>query len=308
MRHLFWVVVTFNGAKWIQACLASIQAQDCPGDVIVVDNSSTDGTPDLVGEEFPEVRLIQTGENLGFGKANNIGILEALKSGADYVFLLNQDAYLHQGSLTSMLRALDEETSAGIVSPLQLAGDRHNLDFSFHMDMRPSLTPDLVGELILGSTSRELYESEFASAAAWLVKSSVFLKVGLFDPCFQHYGEDDEFVFRVKSAGLRVFVHPNLAIVHDRAQDRSGNAYFRGSKHRVRRLHLKLKTEQITQDEFRKRKMRLFAHHAIRFNVKTVLELMREFALYESDVGGHIWEPAAIKSALTAAKGPPEAG
>ncbi|MCB0774675.1 MAG: glycosyltransferase, partial [Flavobacteriales bacterium] len=86
---VFAIIVTYNGAPWVHACLGSLRASTLPVQTIVVDNGSTDGTPDLIGSAFPEVELVRTGKNLGFGAANNVGMRMALDRGAGHVFLLN---------------------------------------------------------------------------------------------------------------------------------------------------------------------------------------------------------------------------
>ena len=67
------IIVTYNGMKWLDRCLGSLRTSSVPSDVLVVDNGSTDGSPAYIQENFPEVMLHCTGENLGFGKANKIG-------------------------------------------------------------------------------------------------------------------------------------------------------------------------------------------------------------------------------------------
>ena len=87
---VFTIIVTFNGEQWIRNCLLSIRESSISSHIIVVDNSSTDETINIIILEFPEVTLIQNEINLGFGKANNIGIQFALKKSATFLLLLNQ--------------------------------------------------------------------------------------------------------------------------------------------------------------------------------------------------------------------------
>ena len=86
-RKVFAVVVTHNGTEWIEECLQSLVNGCHPFTTIVVDNGSMDSTLTLVGT-FPDVICLPQDRNLGFGRANNIGIHEALEAGAEYVFLL----------------------------------------------------------------------------------------------------------------------------------------------------------------------------------------------------------------------------
>ena len=86
------IIVTYNGMKWLDRCLGSLRESSLKTDVVAVDNGSTDGTPEYIAANFPEVQLHCTGENLGFGRANNVGLQKAVAEGYDYVYLLNQDA------------------------------------------------------------------------------------------------------------------------------------------------------------------------------------------------------------------------
>jgi len=87
------IIVSYNFEQWIDRCLGSLRRSTSPISVIVVDNGSKDKTTQIIEKNYPEVHLIKTGANLGFGKANNIGIRYAMEQGADYFFLLNQDAW-----------------------------------------------------------------------------------------------------------------------------------------------------------------------------------------------------------------------
>ena len=97
--RILTIVVTYNGLKWMDSCLESLRRSECPTDVMLIDNCSTDGTPDYVKEHFPEVNLVQSDANLGFGQANNVGLKYALEHCYDYVYLLNQDAWVMPDTL-----------------------------------------------------------------------------------------------------------------------------------------------------------------------------------------------------------------
>ena len=92
------VIVTFNGSFWIEKNLSQLLNSAIPVDIIVVDNASTDATISLI-EKFPSVTLIKSKVNLGFGKANNLGIKHALNNGAEAVFLLNQDTWIYENTI-----------------------------------------------------------------------------------------------------------------------------------------------------------------------------------------------------------------
>ncbi|MBO6238114.1 MAG: glycosyltransferase family 2 protein, partial [Bacteroidales bacterium] len=99
MANILVVIVTFNARKWVRKCLKSLEKSTLPADVLVVDNGSADGTLERIRAEFPGTRIIETGENLGFGAANNIGLRIALDEGYQFAYLLNQDAWLEKDTL-----------------------------------------------------------------------------------------------------------------------------------------------------------------------------------------------------------------
>ena len=82
------IIVSYNFERWIDRCLNSLRHSEYPIDVLVIDNGSKDQTIQRIKNDFPEIRLIESPENLGFGKANNIGMKIALEEGYQYVFLL----------------------------------------------------------------------------------------------------------------------------------------------------------------------------------------------------------------------------
>ena len=85
------VIVTYNGEHWMEKCIGSIMKSGVKADTYVIDNNSTDGTVAAVRVINPEAIIVESKENLGFGRANNIGMKYALDKGYDYVYLLNQD-------------------------------------------------------------------------------------------------------------------------------------------------------------------------------------------------------------------------
>jgi Predicted glycosyltransferases len=108
------IIVSYNFEQWIDRCLGSLRRSTFPVSVIVVDNGSKDHTTQIIERKYPEVHLIKTGVNLGFGKANNIGIRCAMERGADYFFLLNQDAWISEKTIKTLLDLFEEHPKYGI--------------------------------------------------------------------------------------------------------------------------------------------------------------------------------------------------
>ncbi|SMD46057.1 Glycosyltransferase, GT2 family [Aquiflexum balticum DSM 16537] len=232
---IFVVVVTYNGQKWIKQCLESVKKIDVPFEVVIVDNLSSDQTIRIIKEDFPEYTLLALDSNLGFGKANNLGIQKALDSGATYIFLLNQDAYFFEGSLQKVLNGTARIENLGIISPIHFANEDGVLDFQFK-----NYVQDYFGsDFLIDFEKKELknfYHSQFINAAAWLIPSAVIRKVGLFHPVFDHYGEDEEYVNRIKHQGLQVYISSEFSIIHDRPQSRGQSIFFLPQKILTRKL------------------------------------------------------------------------
>tara|TARA_R100000306_G_scaffold22778_1_gene26168 strand:- start:6751 stop:7680 length:930 start_codon:yes stop_codon:yes gene_type:complete len=211
-KSVFIIIVTYNAMLWIEKCLDNCKEYQ----VIIVDNCSTDGTVAYIKENFPEVRLMLQKKNLGFGQANNIGIRYALDQGADYVFLLNQDAYLQEGCIEKLVAVHKENPSYGVISPVHLNGQGDQLDEKFLLYLhRDEVTNALLLDAFQNNTS-SVYPIEFVNAAGWLLSKQALQTVGGFDPIFFHYGEDDNYCQRVHYHGFKIGVVPSAFLFHDR--------------------------------------------------------------------------------------------
>ncbi len=200
------VIVTFNGENWIKKNLSSLLNSNYPIDIIIVDNASTDETINII-KEFSAIELIQNKSNLGFGKANNIGIDIAIKKGADAIFLLNQDTWIFENTIANLAEVLFENSNLGIVSPMHYSADETTLDENFNT---------YFNRFNKQEDSESLRSVPFINAAAWLVSKECFSKTGYFDPIFSHYGEDRNYCERVKFHGFKIGVVKKAAICHDR--------------------------------------------------------------------------------------------
>ena len=202
MKKILVIVITFNGMKWLSRSLGSIRGSEIPADIFVVDNASTDGSADFVAKEFPEAILIRNEKNLGFTEANNIGLHYAMDNGYDYAYLLNQDAWLLPSTLGGLLHAEDEKTA--ILSPEQMAADMSTYDKLFEKNVLSKINSSD------GSVPRVM-------AAHWLVNVDIIRKIGVFDPLFPIYGQDDNLCDRARYHGYKVRVVLGTKAVHDRA-------------------------------------------------------------------------------------------
>lgn len=222
---VFAIVVTYNPMKWIDKCLGSLKQSSSFVQTIVVDNNSTDGSIDYIKKKYPEVYLFANNTNLGFGVANNIGIKKAYEDGADYFFLLNQDAWIEPNTIGELIEAHKKEPEFGIVSPMHLNGKGNALDYNFSNYLAPRNCVSFYSDMTLQKPKKKLYELSFVNAAAWLISKNCIEIVGGFNPSFFHYGEDYNYVQRIKFFNFKLGVLVNSRIYHDR-ETRAKSRYF----------------------------------------------------------------------------------
>jgi GT2 family glycosyltransferase len=208
------IIVTWNGDKWIEKCLCSLKQSSIPVITIVIDNASSDQTTSIVKEKYPEVNLIETGSNLGFGKANNIGLRLAVQQNADFVFLLNQDAWVDKNTIENLVTIHHKNEAYGIVSPFHISGDNTTLEYKFIEYIQPNVCPGLVSDYMMNRLL-PIYETTFVNAAAWLISKQCLLTVGGFDPLYPHYGEDTDYIQRAQYFGFKIGIVPQARIWHD---------------------------------------------------------------------------------------------
>ena len=219
--NIYIIIVTYNAMKWAEKCFSSLRKSSIPVRTIVVDNGSTDGTQDYIKNNFPEVDFIQSPENLGFGKANNIGIEKAYKQGADFFYLMNQDAWIFEDSFEKMLEVYNEypnKDEIGIISPMHLDGSGKKLDVFLDKYIAQNFETRMISDLYFGNL-RSYYSISFINAAHWLIPKKTIEIVGGFNPYFFHYGEDNEYVNRLHYYKKSILLCSFSKVVHDGKQD-----------------------------------------------------------------------------------------
>ncbi|RWX02261.1 glycosyltransferase family 2 protein [Flavobacterium cerinum] len=222
-KKVFVVLVTYNGAYWIDKNITSLLNSRYPVSIIAIDNNSTDDSVALL-KKYPGVDLIQSPDNLGFGKANNIGVKKALDLGADYVFLLNQDAWVFEDTVSGLIEKMEQTEGFGIMSPMHFSGDGTTLDKSFETYFKRKASR---------VASQNITVVSFVNAAAWMISSECIEKVGYFESLFGHYGEDRNYCDRVSYHKLLIGIDENSKICHDRVIVRNFKKDVIQSKYKI---------------------------------------------------------------------------
>jgi GT2 family glycosyltransferase len=219
------VIVNWNTRAMLADCLASIEASGTESklEIFVVDNGSSDGSPEMVEADFPHVRLIRNGQNRGFAAANNQAIRHA---GGRHVLLLNSDTIVHPGVLDGSVQYMDVNENVGIMGCRVLNADG---------TVQPSCSqfPTLANLLILASgmfrirgfTAAQRYrmdewqrdaerDVDVISGCYLLVRGDAIPSVGLLDEAFFFFGEETDWCRRFREAGFVVRFAPVGTIVH----------------------------------------------------------------------------------------------
>lgn len=220
------VIVNWNTKKHLVNCLGSLV--DCPNrysqEIVVVDNASSDGSPEAVEARFPQVKLIKNKENFGFARANNIGIRA---STGRYVCLINSDVIVQDGCIEKLMKFMDANPSAGLAGPRIL-----NPDGSLQVSCRhfPSLWNNLCQVLGFNKlfpksvffsepfmkhwSHNEILKVDALSGCFWMVCRKALDEVGLLDEAFFFYGEDMDWCKRFNDAGWDVKFYPGAEAIH----------------------------------------------------------------------------------------------
>jgi len=208
---IFIVVLNFNGKDTLATCLSSIYQSDYLNfEVIVVDNDSEDGSLEQAKNYFSRAHFIKNPTNLGFSRGNNMGVRWALEKFADYVFILNNDTTIEKTTLSSLICAMKDFPSAGIMSPIIFTANNTNVWFAGGLIHWQKMKTEHLYQI----KSEMPYPIEYLSGCAMLVRKDVFKKIGLFNERFFLYYEDADFSFRAKKAGFDLLMVPSAHIKH----------------------------------------------------------------------------------------------
>lgn len=220
------ITVSYNTKELTAACVASLLASDHGVRVIVVDNASEDGTPDHIRERFASVDVIDSGDNLGFAKACNLG---AASVSSDFVMFVNPDATVSVDAIRILREYADDHPLHGLYGGLISDSDGH-IDISSARPL-PSLWSMVcfgTGLSFVAKGSRRLDPEAMAhwdrttpaevgmlSGAMLMVRRDIWEELGGFDPRYFMYAEDADLGFRAMEAGHRPICVPAAQATHD---------------------------------------------------------------------------------------------
>ncbi|MCF7740408.1 MAG: glycosyltransferase [Candidatus Marinimicrobia bacterium] len=221
------IIISYNVKEFLQQALLSLEKalQGIESEIIIIDNASVDGSKRIVKSEFPDIKLIENEENVGFARACNQG-LETAKG--DYFLLLNPDTLLQEDTITTMIEFFENHPEAGAAGCKILNADGSLQKACRRSFPRPSVAiPKMLGLSRLFPRNKlfgkynltykdpdELTEVDAVSGSFLMLKREVYERIGGLDEDFFMYGEDLDFCYRINDAGWKIYYVPDTQIVH----------------------------------------------------------------------------------------------
>ena len=221
-----YVIVNWNGKSVLKGCLDSLQneSEGINCEIIVVDNNSNDGSQELIKKQYSNIILIENKDNLGFSKANNIGIA---KSRGELLFLVNSDIIALENSIKNMLDYMDENLEVGMAGPKVF---NHDMTKQTSCSNYPGLWNELCGAFALNKvfSNASLFSDwrmdywdhmsersvSVLSGCFWAIRRTALDDVGLLDERFFIYGEDVDWSRRFNNSKWKVKFNPESRIIH----------------------------------------------------------------------------------------------
>ena len=220
------LIVSFNTKDVLRECLESVQmsSRGLHVETIVVDNHSKDNSVQMVREEFPWVHVIESNENLGFGRANNLAFEAAH---GRYIVLLNSDAFLQENTLSLSLEKMQANPTVGLASG-RLVGRDGVLQPSARMFPSPmrqllvisGLADKFPKSRFFGQADRTWADPMQAAEVDWvpgaysIIPARILHEHGFFDPRFFLYYEEVDLCLRIQNAGFKIMYWPEICVVH----------------------------------------------------------------------------------------------
>lgn len=212
------IILSFNTKDILDNCLKSIlkNSKGIDMEIIVVDNHSTDGSPESIRKNFPGVYLIENNKNEGFAKANNQGIKI---SKGKYILLLNSDTLVEKDAIKEMINFMESRKEVGVVGPQLLNSDRSK-------QASAGRFPDLFTVFIMlffehwqqnrfvRTSFDTLTQTDWIMGAALMIRKNILEKTGLLDEKIFMYYDEVEWCYRIKKAGYKIYFYPKPEIIH----------------------------------------------------------------------------------------------
>jgi len=227
MIDLSIIIISYNTKDFLKKCTSSIKrtTKNLNYEIIVVDNASLDNSLNMLKEQFPEVITIASKENIGFSKANNLGVE---KSKGKYILFLNPDTVVYKETLLNMVKFMDGHKDVGAAT-CKLVMPNGKLDDASHRGFPnpwnsfcyfSGLSKMFPSSKLFGGYNlswlnlSKTHEIDACAGAFMIVRREAGEKIGWWDEDYFFYGEDLEFCFRLKEAGWKIYFVPSISVLH----------------------------------------------------------------------------------------------
>lgn len=211
---VFVSILSWNSCDDLMHCLENLFLSDYENfEVLVVDNGSTDKSVEIVKSGYPNIKIIQNTINIGFTGGNNIGIKYAIDNGADYVFLLNDDAIVISDTLSKLVSYSESDKMIGLVSPVVYSVDGKIQFCGSLLDLnKTKIYSNISCENNESSNKNGLIDCLWGTAL--LIKKELIQAIGLLDDDFFAYFEDTDYSVRSHTAGFKNIIVSEAKVIH----------------------------------------------------------------------------------------------
>lgn len=236
---VFLVILNFNSFKDTKECLLSLKSLKYSNyEIIVVDNSSTDGSYEKLKKEFKSYNIIKCNENLGYAKGNNLGIKYALENKAEYICILNNDITVESDFLNKIIKVMEEQKDIGIAGPCICKYDDKNIiqAMGANINLYTGLTQGKYKNYKYNKVPKEDTFVDYLGGACFVCRRDVFEDIGLIPENYFLFFEETEFCYRASSKGYKLLCVYNSKIYHKGSSTISkynGLSYYFLNRNRV---------------------------------------------------------------------------
>ena len=287
-KMAYIIIVNWNGYKDTCQCIESCRELDYSNfHILIVDNGSSDGSGQLLREQFSDIKIIETGSNLGFAGGNNVGIRYALEQGADYIWVLNNDTVVDVHCLDFLIQAHEADPEIGMAgnkiychhSPetIWYAGGEVDLE-------KGGVTHHIGKDLRDDGSYDEPGPTGYITGCSVLIKTEVIKDIGLMDENYFLYFEDVDWSLRAKQKGWKLFYEPRAKLWHKEGARRE-------QEYSDKFIYYSIRNRLYFMNNFAPEKMR----RCHLFHVKTILFFMKSTVAQGP--------AAALKPLILAARG-----
>lgn len=217
------IILNWNGKADTEECLLALKKVDYSVfNIILVDNGSQDDSVAYFRQKFPEIKVIANNKNLGFAEGNNIGFREAIKHGAEYVLLLNNDTVVDSQFLKELVKTMQSRNATVVCPKIYNYYEKNKIE-SAGFIIKPILaktTPIGYGETDIGQYDQDSKIS-FASGCVMLIKTAA-VQGDIFDPYYFAYCEDLEFCYRLQKSKEAIWYSSKSKVWHKVSKSSGG--------------------------------------------------------------------------------------